>query len=399
MCDLRALGVLCILLVACLSQKNETVDPLVRPSMGPLLKLSLKKYPYARCLDGTPGAYYYLPGDPKIFVIHLHGGSHCASEWSCRLRTFNEFGSSLWLLPLQDFRSPGRFTDTDEDRNKYFAMASMVSIPYCSGDAFLGQNTKATVETFNFWMSGHHIVDAVFKELLAKRNMANADLIVLSGWSAGASGAFLHLDYLSDTMRSVNSSAHVVGAPFAGFQHMKSPPYSGPDVTPYIRLDDEELIRLAQMWKAFLPKRCVAQHSGDAHQCGVPAIAAESIETPVMFISTQTDSVNMGLHFGIGRSPPFHGEMKEYVALHADVQRQEFAKLIRQGVAAFNPACWTHTYFDGIRVQGYTYQEAFHFFLQTPLKPFYLVDNCGIDCNPTCPPRKQSDEYNIDLLR
>jgi hypothetical protein len=39
---------------------------------------SLSAYPDALCLDGTPGAYYVLPGvgaAASTFVIHLQGGA------------------------------------------------------------------------------------------------------------------------------------------------------------------------------------------------------------------------------------------------------------------------------------------------------------------------------------
>jgi len=48
--------------------------------------------PDALCLDGSPGAFYILPGvgaGASTFVVHLQGGGWCYSLENCRARAFD----------------------------------------------------------------------------------------------------------------------------------------------------------------------------------------------------------------------------------------------------------------------------------------------------------------------
>ena len=48
--------------------------------------------PSARCLDGSPGAYYLLPGEgpgKATFVVHLQGGGWCVGLEDCARRAFD----------------------------------------------------------------------------------------------------------------------------------------------------------------------------------------------------------------------------------------------------------------------------------------------------------------------
>ena len=40
----------------------------------------------ASCLDGSPYAFYIIPGNPKFFSIGLHGGGWCYDEADCAAR-------------------------------------------------------------------------------------------------------------------------------------------------------------------------------------------------------------------------------------------------------------------------------------------------------------------------
>lgn len=49
-------------------------------------RLDANQYPLAQCLDGSPGAYYLMPGegaDANKFLIHMQGGGWCTSIDNC----------------------------------------------------------------------------------------------------------------------------------------------------------------------------------------------------------------------------------------------------------------------------------------------------------------------------
>eukprot|EP01040_Poterioochromonas_malhamensis_P023879 gene23879-29402_t len=63
-----------------------------------LHKLNSTKYPNAKCIDGSPGGFYYLPGygDGKDKFITMHqGGAWCTDYLNCYYRgSYSETGSS-----------------------------------------------------------------------------------------------------------------------------------------------------------------------------------------------------------------------------------------------------------------------------------------------------------------
>ena len=56
--------------------------------------------PTAKCLDGSQGAYYIWPGDPKKVLLFFEGGGWCGSDdlsstiESCYQRSKTDLGSS-----------------------------------------------------------------------------------------------------------------------------------------------------------------------------------------------------------------------------------------------------------------------------------------------------------------
>jgi hypothetical protein len=53
----------------------------------------------ASCLDGSPFAFYIIPGNQKFFHIGIHGGGWCYDEADCAARAQTQLGSSReWNL-------------------------------------------------------------------------------------------------------------------------------------------------------------------------------------------------------------------------------------------------------------------------------------------------------------
>jgi len=67
-----------------------------------LKKIDLNAYPHAKCLDGSPGGFWFLPGfdsGNRKYVIHLQGGGWCMNIDSCFKRSKTMLGSSNnWIL-------------------------------------------------------------------------------------------------------------------------------------------------------------------------------------------------------------------------------------------------------------------------------------------------------------
>ena len=82
-------------------------------ALSPMQLTKLTGYSGARCLDGSPGSYYYTPGrSPDKFLIFMQGGGWCypsAALWTpedtdsnCLWRSKGGLGSSLNLAPARN---------------------------------------------------------------------------------------------------------------------------------------------------------------------------------------------------------------------------------------------------------------------------------------------------------
>jgi len=350
-----------------------------------ITKLDLATYPTARCLDGTPGAYYILPGDSNRWVVHLQGGGECVTESECHARKLTKLGSSNFLPTQLHFDYPGILANANAELNPALANATMVYVPYCSGDLHSGQTDKSSRKTFDLFFNGHTIVHSVLRELVGTHGLLDAELLVWTGESAGGIGSVLNLDFAADLLHQAGSAVRVVGAPLAGFYFSNDEPYTQKDAKPYIPWTRASFVKYTSLWNSFLPTRCAAAHKGEEGLCLVSNYSVSTLSSEVMFFAAQTDSRVLALHDGVPGEPPFTGERLRCVEDFRDLDRRLLRRAARPGVGVFNPACWTHTNFLGITLGQRTYQAAFAEFLNGN-RSLFLQDDCSfVNCNPTCP--------------
>lgn len=264
----------------------------------------------------------------------------------------------------------------------------MVRVHYCTGDLYSGEITKPSNNTFGLWFSGYGIIKAVLQELIEKHHMGKAKLVVWSGDSSGGIGSVLSLDHVSDTLKAAGSKAEVVGAPLAGFYFLNSHPYQGFGAIPYMGFDNASIKLYTKLWNSTLPERCTKEYIGREWLCLFSNFSAPTLKTDVMFFTAQTDMFVLPLHNGVPGRPPFNFlAMDSFVRDWAGGMRKLISSVVRPGVSAFNPACWTHTFFEGVHVHRLRYQDAFATFLDLPheRRNMLLQDHCkGVSCNHDC---------------
>lgn len=105
-----------------------------------LYKLDPSKYPLAKCIDGTPGAFYWSPGSQsqrnsgKGLVMFLEGGGWCVGTRDCYSRSKTNLGSSAAYPPEW---APGEGGDglmsNDPSLNPHLASFDKVYVKYCDG--------------------------------------------------------------------------------------------------------------------------------------------------------------------------------------------------------------------------------------------------------------------------
>jgi hypothetical protein len=194
------------------------------PPAAQLKLLDREAWPLARCLDGSPPAYYFRPatsaaGAKKWFIHHM-GGDFCGygdswGEWieNCRQRSTTGLGSSKWYVehqPKLQLEAAGMdFFDENSTRNPLMHDWNWVYLVYCDGHYYAGANTTRTfapvpsppapmhapatpgpppVELF---FRGRYNVEGTLGTLAKEENLSDATDVVIGGCSSVSQTAVL----------------------------------------------------------------------------------------------------------------------------------------------------------------------------------------------------------------
>mmetsp|Transcript_47287 Transcript_47287/g.60756 ORF Transcript_47287/g.60756 Transcript_47287/m.60756 type:complete len:403 (-) Transcript_47287:188-1396(-) len=360
----------------------------------------------AKCLDGSPGAYYHRKALNESFatkwVFSLQGGGECVDETSCADRATGDLGSSL------NYASDGsdnlsQFQDGDEDHNPDFFGWNHVFVMYCTGDLFLGTVIEPGDNQWGWaYFSGAIIVDAVIKDLKIRAdlpndyNLSNADTVIWSGDSAGGIGAGASLDFAA----ALIPDAKVVGAPIAGFYWNNSVPYTGEGAIDYIPFDVDSFAAYWDMWEMRVPVTCAAVFSSAPWTCGFLNFSLPHLNSDIFVIEMLVDSVQLYLHSGVAE---YDDNTAPYVTMFGQTMTTALTTATVDGTGPrtglFAPSCFEHTsfYYDGPFLQdsssggkNISFVSAFgDWLLRHELETPYHFDDCCsqgdyVIFNPTC---------------
>merc|ERR1711862_1001070 len=135
-----------------------------------------------------------------------------------------EKGSSrLWEESIKG----DRLLDGNCDTNPDFCDATAVHIPYCTGDAHLGNNTEVSDDTWGFYFDGHANFAAIVEHLIEEFELGFARDVLLTGGSAGSVGAYFNVDWLASRL---GPEVAVKGVPNAGWYNPGSLPGDLPSI-------------------------------------------------------------------------------------------------------------------------------------------------------------------------
>ncbi len=356
--------------------------PQSKPVQLKLLDLSI--HPEARCMDGSPGAYYFATNtSSNSWVIELEGGGECASKKLCDSRKGSALYSSKYFKTSLHLGA----LNTDNSYNPKLRHFNRVFIPYCSQDLWTGQRTVANNDTYGYYFSGHLILEAVLDELDDVGNLKDAKNIILTGESAGGIGVWPNVDWLAERY----PSARTVAAPIAGF-YFFAYPYHGPEHTSSGLADfrKEAWPQHYKLWDSFVDQDC-KDNLGEPAYCILSNNSFPFINVNAFIIEAQTDKVVLQYHDWIpaNQDPNWSNPIQNYfkqwknnmtIGLQPSLDEQS-----NNGV--FNPACFIHTTFTPTSpiLNGMNYLQAFQAWFFKEEESVKLQDDCGILCNPTCP--------------
>eukprot|EP00756_Hemistasia_phaeocysticola_P054897 Hpha_TRINITY_DN30814_c0_g1::TRINITY_DN30814_c0_g1_i1::g.155721::m.155721/K19882/NOTUM; O-palmitoleoyl-L-serine hydrolase len=176
----------------------------------------------ARCLDGSPYAFYIWPGNSSDWSMFIAGGGWCLTEEECDVRAGTALGSSLgynitgaWGPPPYNRNGvEPAYTCQGQDPN-----CTRVYMPYCDGSCFTSQRVDPWAvpgTNHSLHLRGYANLRRTLDVLQTRFGLDRARRFQLTGGSAGGLSTFLHLDYVANRLRKavhvVATSTHEQGA-------------------------------------------------------------------------------------------------------------------------------------------------------------------------------------------
>lgn len=260
----------------------------------------------AQCLDGTPGAFYFQPGNgngSNKWYIHHQGGGWCESLDDCLGRSKTGLGSSNGYPDTASLG--GGYFSNDPAQNPLMYNWNKVFMRYCDGGSFSGNND--TVQEYNgaklFWR-GSRIREAVVDNLMKTKGLNVATDAVISGCSAGGLATYLHTDQWCDAL----PNAKCGGLPDSGFflDYQDPTEVCSPPSTSVVRGRRSTVpgdYHCGLKWTytiqnatAGINKDCIAAHMADGTDwmCMFAEHSSEHIKSPVFAMQSQYDAWQTG---------------------------------------------------------------------------------------------------------
>lgn len=270
----------------------------------------------ARCLDGTPYAYYVgapISGTPSDWIIYLDGGGECETHGDCLRRSRGPLGTAT-VLPNRVRRvSVDDMLSTEEADNPDFHAFGALYLPYLSGDDWLGAEPSACVpwgarQTCSgnrssdegrqssylapLTFAGHRNFEAAihfWRESLP----APPRTVLLTGGSAGGQGAFFHADRLVELLPETTVKANPQYGWFGATTDTYPDWLRGVHTRPSLPYPSSASPIAIPAWMynitVFLPPRCLAALAPHEREtpllCATPPRVALSVAAP-LFVST-----------------------------------------------------------------------------------------------------------------
>ncbi|CAI5490103.1 unnamed protein product [Closterium sp. Naga37s-1] len=208
---LTLITALIVIISACVAQAAS------RPASLRLVKLGGSAQD-PKCLDGSPPAYFLRDGygsGVNNWLVYLQGGAWCTSKTECAQRATTPLGSSkFWPEPssasfvrvMRNLNS--QFTgllSSSEVQNPDYYNWNTVMVVYCDGGGYAGTAGAVKVNaSTTIHLDGHRILKSIVADL-AKRGMATAKRVLLTGCSAGAQAVSTSCDDVAAAVPAANT--------------------------------------------------------------------------------------------------------------------------------------------------------------------------------------------------
>lgn len=147
------------------------------------------------------------------------------------------------------------------------------------------------------------------------------------------------------------------------------------------------------VWSSFVDEECAAAFGADPSPCLLSNNSFPYVASEAYAMEMQTDEVVLTAHDWLPAQwrdqPPERAYMAQWAA-NMSIALGPLMDAANARNGAFSPACFLHTSFypTGPLIKGLNFITAFSnwYFNKTGPEGYKLADDCGLECNPTCPP-------------
>ncbi|RNA27451.1 palmitoleoyl- carboxylesterase NOTUM [Brachionus plicatilis] len=249
----------------------------------PLQKVDLNNSD-AVCNDGSPASYYMRSTGSKVWIVLLEGGYFCYDQASCSQRYLNSYNLTTSRMN-SNFKFSNGILSSDPNENPKWSNINMVEIPYCSSDLWTGRKKS---DEFSFM--GYEIVSAVFDDLIKKTSIAQSELVMLTGVSAGGIGVLMNAERIQK-MFSLHAPKTKLKLVIDSSWQLDLP-YS------YLCTGNECLMKkffdnAIKYWNAAIPDECARKENGSMWNCFLPKKILNFIKMPVFVIQSKFDETQL----------------------------------------------------------------------------------------------------------
>jgi hypothetical protein len=152
-----------------------------------------------QCSDGSEFNLWVREANPDKVLLYFKGGGACWSAETCA-QDGSDGSEDLYTAAIGLEEHPSRWDgifDLTNERNP-FADYSIVYVPYCTGDVFIGNATTTYADGLTVQHKGYVNGTAALDYLAA--TFPDATDVVVAGLSAGSVGAPLYGGLVSDRL-------------------------------------------------------------------------------------------------------------------------------------------------------------------------------------------------------
>ncbi|EDQ86486.1 uncharacterized protein MONBRDRAFT_38375 [Monosiga brevicollis MX1] len=273
----------------------------------------------ARCLDGSPGGYYWRAGsaaNATKFLLVFNGGGWCYSLEDCAARAKTNLGTStLFETTIQG----DGITKNDPGFNPDFSSWNVAYLYYCDGTSYGGNHSEPVqVGDQTLFFRGLRILEAFLDHLQRHRGLDSATEVFLSGHSAGGLGTYMHADYVGSR---VPAGALFGAIPDAGFFMMNNT-VGGRDLYP------AQIQNISRLASVVGDADCMAANAAEAWRCMATQHALPFVSTRLHMIQSSYDSWQLSNIFDVSCTPKYSNntcsanQMDQFQAVHTTILGQ-----------------------------------------------------------------------------